>query len=104
MASVHQPTIRIYEEMAEVYERNRRPAVGDRARALAGEAQPRLPIADLGCGTGAYVPDLSSDGHTVIAVDAAASMLARVPASAFRVRADLCALPFGRHSLGAAWA
>jgi TDG/mug DNA glycosylase family protein len=65
---------------------------------------PGLPIADLGSGTGAYVPDLSQAGNTVVAVDAAANMLARVPAPALRVRADLCALPFRRHSLGAGWA
>jgi double-stranded uracil-DNA glycosylase len=101
---MHRPTIRIYEEMAEVYDRNRPPVYGDRARALAVSAVPHLAIADLGCGTGAYISDLRSAGNDVIAVDAAGAMLARVAGGAQRVRADLCALPLARHSLGGAWA
>jgi TDG/mug DNA glycosylase family protein len=89
--------------MADVYDQNRPPLYGDRARALAAASLPDLPIADLVCGTGAYVEDLGSAGHDVVAIDAAAAMLARVRGG-LRVRADLAALPLGRGTLGGGWA
>ncbi len=59
-------------------------------------------MVDLGCGPGWHLPELPAG---TIAVDAAVSMLDQVPSHADgpRVRADLRALPFRRHSLRAAW-
>lgn len=66
-----------------------------------GEA---APVADLGCGPGWHLPALPAG---TVALDAADSMLGRVPShapDAPRVRADLRALPFARGALAGAWA
>jgi TDG/mug DNA glycosylase family protein len=100
---------------AEIYERSgrswtasrgpqRRAAAQAFARWLDGRLAPGLAVADLGCGPGWYSADLPAP---VVALDVARTMLDLVPEhapSAWRVCADLEALPFRRGSLGAAWA
>jgi double-stranded uracil-DNA glycosylase len=102
------PTITVYEERAGEYEATRR-AVGEAATAAfavaARSAAGGRPLVDLGCGPGWSLPHLG-EGPT-IALDAAGAMLDRVPShapTAWRVRADLTALPFRRGVLGGAWA
>jgi TDG/mug DNA glycosylase family protein len=58
---------------------------------------------DVGAGAGRYTNDL---GRPVVALDASAHMLRLLRAaapSALSVRADLEALPFGRHGLDGGW-
>ena len=101
------PTLAAYEEGADRWiarrppERRRASAFGRSLRA-GGRSVGR--VVDLGCGPGWHLPDLPPG---TIALDGATSMLERVPGhapGAARVQADLRALPFARHSLGAAWA
>ena len=93
-------TVDVYEQRAGEWASRRSPVHRERAVRLVGRALPGLPVADVGCGPGNYLPDL---GPHVVAVDAAAAMLAlaRWPLS---VQADLEALPFRDRSFGAAWA
>ena len=100
-------TVDVYEKRAEEWAHRRSPVHRDRAVRLAGRALPGLAVADLGCGPGNYLADLSAAG-AVVAVDAARAMLAVAgqqgcPAARF-VQADLEALPVRDRSLGAAWA
>ena len=97
-------TWQVYEEQAEAWQQQRGPTRGD-ARGFAESLRPEdRPVVDLGAGPGWHLDDL---GEHAVALDVAAAMLrlagARSPRSP-RVQADLAALPFARHSLGAAWA
>ena len=100
----HRDTLDVYEQRADEWQ-DQRPGRLDEAvvfgrRALATGG----PTMDLGCGPGWHLPVLPPG---TVAVDGARAMLdlsaQRAPASA-RVQADLRALPFRRHSLGAVWA
>src|SRR3954451_2637673 len=94
-------TVDVYEQRAREWAAKRTARHAERAVKLASRCLPGLPLADLGCGPGHYVTHL---GPGVVAVDAAAAMLALVPAEALRVQADLEALPLRDRSLGGAWA
>ena len=97
-------TIDAYEAGAEDYVRRRRANAPDDAAAFSDRVPAGAVRADLGCGPGHYTPLL---GAPVLALDAAAAMLralgARVPA-AWRVQADVEALPLRPGGLGGAWA
>jgi TDG/mug DNA glycosylase family protein len=100
-------TIAIYEQRANEWESSRRAGVTQHARAFASAVaceEVGFVTADLGCGPGWHSADL---GPTpVVAVDAARAMLELVPRyapAAWRVQADLGALPFRRGAVGAAW-
>ncbi len=97
------PTLDVYEQRADEWERRRGPS-GD-AVDFGGHLGPDdRPVVDLGCGTGWDLPAL---GLPVVAMDATPAFVTKVPSyapAAWRVRADLRALPFRRGSLGAAWA
>lgn len=92
-------TIDAYEAMGAGY--GSRSNWADRAASLVEELPPGAVRADLGCGPGEY---LSSLGRPVLALDATTAMLQRVPTDAWRVQADLEALPLRRGSMAAAWA
>jgi double-stranded uracil-DNA glycosylase len=99
-------TLAVYEQRAAEWKAQRRPVHLDDAVAFARQvdARGRAPVVDLGCGPGWYS---SSLGDPVIALDAARAMLdlaADEAPSAWRVQADLGALPFGRGTLAGAWA
>jgi TDG/mug DNA glycosylase family protein len=97
-------TVDVYERRAAEWAAKRTPAYGQRAARLAARCLPGLPVADLGCGPGAYLDDLAGAGP-VVAVDAAAAMLALAGRSgAWLVQADIEAPPFRDRSLGGAWA
>lgn len=97
-------TVDVYERRAAEWASKRTPAYRERAASLAGRCLPGLPVADLGCGPGAYLDDLAGAGP-VVAVDAAGGMLALAGGSpALRVQADIEAPPFRDRSLGGAWA
>lgn len=102
----HQRTVQVYEQRAEEWERRRPPRVDDAedfTAALTPEERSG-PVVDLGCGPGWHLPSLPPG---TVALDAATSMLLRVPAyspGAPRVQADLRRLPFARGTLRAAWA
>jgi TDG/mug DNA glycosylase family protein len=100
---VTDPTLDVYEARADEWERRRGPT-GD-ASGFADRLRPGdRPVMDLGCGPGWDLPAL---GLPIVAVDAASAFLDKVPSyapTAWRVRADLRALPFRRGSMGAAWA
>src|SRR2546421_1283852 len=105
LVSVERSTVAVYEELADVYEA-RRPA-GHRERAAAFARMVGSgggPVADLGCGTGLYLPDL---GAGAVGLDAARAMLERArrrAPDAPLVQGDLEALPFRDVSLAGAWA
>lgn len=97
-------TVDVYEERAQEWAGRRQPVHRLRARALAGRALARLPLADLGCGPGHYLPDL---GPAVLGLDAARAMLALAADAApgaVLVQADIEALPLRDRSLGGVWA
>jgi TDG/mug DNA glycosylase family protein len=101
-------TIAVYEQRASEWEEQRAPRLTTHAaefgRTVRGSGNWRL-IADLGCGPGWYARDLGPG--PVVAVDGARAMLDLVPRhapDAWRVQADLAALPFRPGALDAAWA
>jgi TDG/mug DNA glycosylase family protein len=106
----HARTLAAYEAGAAEWRAARGAPRLDEARAFAafldhGDG----PVVDLGCGPGWHLPvlDSSAAAGATIALDGAAAMLGLVAehaAGAPRVRADLRALPFARHALGAVWA
>jgi TDG/mug DNA glycosylase family protein len=103
-----QPTIAVYGRRAREWESSRRDHLEDHATGFARAADRAHPggvRADLGCGPGWYTAGLGPS--PVVAVDAVRAMLELVPRyapSAWRVQADLAALPFRRGSIGAAFA
>ena len=105
-ADPHRRTLQVYERRAREWQ-ERRPPRTQEAQRFAGLAAARPApgaVVDLGCGPGWHLPHLP-DG--TVAVDGARAMLDLVPGhvpGAPRVQADLRALPFGRHTLGAVWA
>ncbi len=117
---MHRPTVEVYERHAAEWQSQRTPRRTDGAAALHERvtshqrvtlhqrAAAAGPVVDLGCGPGWYAPALGPpDGRSVVALDAARAMLDLVPGhapAAWRVQADLAALPFRRAALGGAWA
>jgi len=99
------PTIEVYEARAAEWKSRRRPVHADDAAAFRRRVDPTTgPVVDLGCGPGWYSSVL---GDGVVALDAARAMLDLVADEAphaWRVQADLAALPFGFGSLAGAWA
>lgn len=102
------PSIDVYEERAAEWAARRAPRTTDHASRFAAAVRSRRRnalIADLGCGPGWYTGDLGVG--PVVAVDGARAMLDLVPRyapDAWRVQADLQALPFRRGRFDAAWA
>jgi TDG/mug DNA glycosylase family protein len=97
-------TVEVYERRAREWASKRTSPHRERAAGLAGRCLPGLPVADLGCGPGNYVPELAGAGP-VIAIDAAGAMLdlAR-PSGAHLMQADIECPPFRDRSIGGAWA
>jgi TDG/mug DNA glycosylase family protein len=94
-------TVDVYERRAREWAAKRIPIHQDRARRLGRRALTGLPVADLGCGPGNYLPDLG----TVVGVDAAPAMLDIAGLfGPLLVQADIEAPPFRDRSLGGAWA
>jgi TDG/mug DNA glycosylase family protein len=105
LAAVERETVQVYEREAQRY-RALRPGRRDagRAEVFAAACRAGLPVADLGCGPGAY---LSCLPRPVLAIDAAAAMLQlarQADPDAAALRADVAALPLADRSLGGAWA
>ncbi len=105
LAPVERETVQVYEREAQRY-RALRPGRRDagRAEVFAVACRAGLPVADLGCGPGAY---LSCLPRPVLALDAAAAMLQlarQADPDAAALRADVAALPLADRSLGGAWA
>ena len=102
-------TAAIYEREARSWISRRRPRALEDGMLdrFAARVVPGGRIADLGCGPGWYGAALRERGFRVLALDLSGAMLReagqRSPGLA-RVRADLFALPFARHSLDGAWA
>jgi TDG/mug DNA glycosylase family protein len=106
-------TVAVYEQRAAEWRGERRPTRIDEAAAFgarvdrqedSGDGRRAAPVIDLGCGPGWYAPAL---GETVIALDVARAMLDLAGTEApraWRVQADLAALPFRRGALAGAWA
>jgi len=99
-------TIEVYERRARSWRDVRTPRHLGGAQAFGGRTRAAAlgPVVDLGCGPGWYAPVV---GEPVVALDAARAMLDLVPDAApgaWRVQADLEALPFRRGALGGAWA
>lgn len=108
-------TVDIYQHQAAAWRDARRPLRLDDARAFADRADQTSagqagagPVLDLGCGPGWHAPVLGPpDGRGVVALDAAGAMLDLVPEvapGAWRIQADLGALPLRGQRLGGAWA
>ncbi|HXX89809.1 MAG TPA: methyltransferase domain-containing protein [Acidimicrobiales bacterium] len=97
-------TVDAYEARGHVWVAASRPRRDADARALARHVVARAARVDLGCGAGRYLDAL---GPRTVGLDAAGAMLEHcrdaIP-GAVLVRADVEALPFGRHVLGGAWA
>jgi len=103
LVAVERSTVEAYEALAEVYDWRRPARHRERAAAFARLVEDGL-VADLGCGTGLYLPDL---GAGAVGLDAARAMLElarRRAASVPLVQGDLEALPFRDGSLAGAWA
>jgi TDG/mug DNA glycosylase family protein len=101
---VDRATVDVYEASADLWLARRQPRFRDRTAAFATRVGPTGPTADLGCGPGFYTDLLPAP---TVALDAACSMLALLPArapAALRVQGDLEALPFRRGALAGAWA
>jgi double-stranded uracil-DNA glycosylase len=97
-------TIATYEARSREWISKRSPNKLPQAKAFGRTVPPGRWRADLGCGPGWYATAL---GAPVVALDATQAMLDVVPEyapGAYRVRADLAALPFRRGALGGAWA
>lgn len=101
-------TIAVYEQRAEEWNARRASRTTDHASIFRRDVRKQNDNAlavDLGCGPGWYSADLGPG--PVVAVDAARAMLDLVPGyapAAWRVQADLTALPFRRDAIDAAWA
>ncbi len=99
-------TVEVYDAHARRYLERRSARGTQRARTLAA-ATAGAPLGvrlDLGCGPGLYTPLL---GEPVVALDVSGAMLDLVPdraPHAWRVQADVEALPFRRRAVAAAWA
>ena len=93
------PTIRVYDELADEWLNRRSLRFRDRLDDF-GKRLDDGPVADLGCGPGWHTPLLP---QPAIAFDASRSMLAKAQ-SRLRVVGDLRALPFRRGALRGAWA
>jgi TDG/mug DNA glycosylase family protein len=97
-------TVAVYEAKAAQWASGKPPRYLAEAAAFAGRVGAGAVRADLGCGPGTYIPAL---GAPTLALDATAAMLELVPAAApdaWRVRADLEALPVRAGALGGGWA
>ena len=104
LLTMDRATVDVYERRAREWAAKRSSPYRERAARLAGRCLRGLPVADLGCGPGNYVPELAGAGP-VVAVDAAAAMLdlAR-PSGAHLVRADIERPPLRDRAMGGAWA
>jgi TDG/mug DNA glycosylase family protein len=96
----------VYEARADEWAERRPPQWSELAGAFRRRALAGLPVADLGCGPGAYFGSL---GRPLVGLDGAFAMLSaararRAARDVPLVQADLAALPFRRGSLGGAWA
>ena len=96
-------TIQRYDEAGHEWAASRTPVRKADAEAFAKRVSRHALRIDVGAGSGRYTNDL---GRPVVALDASAHMLELLrdaAPEALAVQADLEALPFRRHGLGAAW-
>lgn len=97
-------TVDVYEENADDWVVHRKRPEPESLAPFAARVPPGTPRLDLGCGPGWHTAAL---GDPAVALDAAKAMLDLVATNAppaFRVQADLEALPFRRAALGGTWA
>ncbi len=99
-------TVGIYESQATRWRASRTAEHREMARSIAAARVGDGLVADLGCGPGLHLPDLSVDGTPVVALDVARAMLDLIEPGldALAVRSDIALLPFAARSLGAVWA
>jgi TDG/mug DNA glycosylase family protein len=100
---VDRATVDVYERAAREWAARRGPGPTDRLDAFARSVLPGAPSLDLGAGPGWHTARLPGPA---IAADAAVEMLRLVPGHApraWRVAADLEALPFRTGALGGCW-
>lgn len=101
-----EPTIAVYERRASEWEKTRAPRRSAQAAEFGASVRATHPngvVVDLGCGPGWYTHDLGPG--PVVAIDAARAMLDLVPhyaPDAWRVQADLAALPLRAGAVAAA--
>lgn len=97
-------TVSVYEARAVEWAAAKPPRFLAEAAAFSNRVEAGAIRADLGCGPGTYIATL---GAPTLALDATAAMLelvADAAPAAWRVRADLEALPVRTGSLGGGWA
>jgi len=102
--TVDRSTVDVYEDCGDRWAATRRPVRRADAGAFAAAVAPERVRVDLGCGAGRYSLDI---GPRAVGLDAARAMLEQCRRAApgiALVQGDLEALPFGRRSLGGAWA
>jgi TDG/mug DNA glycosylase family protein len=97
-------TVDVYEARTDDWLEHRHRPLPVSLAAFVARVEPGAIRLDLGCGPGWHTHEL---GEPVVALDAARAMLRKVPdfaPHAWRVQADLEALPFRRGALGGVWA
>lgn len=100
----HRRTLEIYEYGAVDWQRRRAPHRGDAHEFMASLSASDRPVVDLGCGPGWHLPELPAGTIALDGADAMLRLAARASPGSPLLRADLAALPFARHSVGAVWA
>jgi len=100
----HAATLEVYQQHASQWEQRRTPRLGDVQAFTASLDSEESPVVDLGCGPGWHLPALPTGAIALDATDAMLRLAASTAPGSPAVRADLAALPFARHSVGAAWA
>lgn len=94
-------TEQVYDDLAAVYGAHRAASWPDHLERFLVRADAARPVLDAGCGTGLYLPSLSTHPAGVIGTDRSAAMLAR--AAGMLVQAGHEHLPFASESMGGVW-
>ena len=97
-------TLEVYEDHAADWQHRRTPLLDDVREFTDSLDAGDRPVVDLGCGPGWHLAELPPGSIAMDATDAMLRLAAATAPDSPALRAHLSALPFSRHSVGAAWA